>query len=137
MEASGELADWDLNDASVSRRGRKVLLEVFTAGHLNPIIKFFEKVARPESVTWHKNYQRLRIRFRTPALSLEAAILLASDEEVKAIEWLRRHCGEPKIYGAGDGKCVFEWRYGGDGIYYGGSLKLGGFVFRVRGRGNW
>jgi len=129
--------DWDPDEAGVSHYGNQVTFEVYTAGYLDDVEALLEKIAKPDSIECYQNYQEITIYVEIPkGLTLDAAMLVLDKDEVEALRWLRKHCGEPKVTDNGKNQ-LLEWFYAGDEIYFDGSFYFDNFEFSVNERKNW
>ena len=129
--------DWTSDDAYTYCRDKEVVVTVYTAGDLDPLINSI-KTIKPSSVEYYTEYQELLIRVEVPeGATLAEAMLLFDTSEAAVARFLTENCGEPEGVKVGD-KYFLQWSYAGDGIYDGDHvISAGGATLDVSEHRRW
>jgi hypothetical protein len=134
----GKEVDWT-HYFSIERKGTKVYFSAWTSGELNCLISAIRQAAPPQKIDSYYYYEEVTLEVTLPNnLPAGASLALLIDPgEAKAIRWLNRDCGIPKITSQGP-TTQFTWEYAGKRIYDVNNRFL--FLderFRVDHRSNW
>jgi len=118
IEEPEEHVDWPSGDVSAYVEDNKVIVTVYTAGYLDPLLDAIRE-AEPLSEETYRNYQELQIRVEVPeGMTLDEAMLVFDEDEAKVANFLKATAGDPEHVTIG-GKHFLQWDYAGDEIYDG------------------
>jgi hypothetical protein len=128
--------DWSPSDCEVLSFDKKVSCSLYTAGYIEKLEAALNTV-EPEALNCYLYYQELQISVTLPKdLTLQSVALVFGADEARAVAWLIKHAGQPKISKTKNNEQLFVWDYAGEEIYNGQFLYLDA-KFDINKKGNW